>query len=70
MKVKLVEGDITNIKITFVRDLDTAKGIMNSENYTGDAGTLPYRMKKKTKKIIKSISWLNVITLIGIIMSF
>ena len=68
--VKLVEGDITNIKITFVRDLDTAKGIMNSENYTGDAGTLPYRIKKKTKIIIKKTDWLSLITLIGIIMSF
>ncbi len=69
-EVKLIEGDVLNIKITYNNDLDIAKSIINSENYTEDAGTLTYKMIKKVKNIFKSIGWLNIITLIGIAILF
>jgi len=69
-KVKLVEGDITNIKVTSTSDLARARDIVNSETYTGDSGTFPYKIKKRVKNILKRVDLFSLITLIGIITSF
>ena len=65
-KVKIVEGDYTNIKITQPNDLNIAKGIINSKNYQGDVGTLPY----KIIKMCNNLDWLSIITVLGVVVSF